>query len=100
MSFRNITENFNEELNNFIKELKLWRPLIRILVMSHKDFTKFWDKFSKLHEEKKIYSHEVRDRMKKTLEKLRASEDNCQNLSEKELKELLGFSASQSYILD
>ena len=95
---KNIIEDFNTELNVFIKELKLWKPLIKILVMSEKDFQVFWTKFSKLHEEKKIYSSEVCNRMKKILQKLRFSEDSCQSLSDKELKELLSFSASQNYI--
>lgn len=86
---------FNKELNKFIKELKLWIPLIKLLIISDGEFDSFWDDFTRLHKEKKIYTPEVLERMKGTFLKLRNSGDENYNLNDKELKELLSFSASR-----
>ena len=98
MAFKEILKEFNEELNKFVNDLTLWIPLIKLLVMSDQEFYVFWDNFSNLHKEKKIYSLDVVERMKNIFLRLRNSEEEWRNLSEKEVKELLSFSASQKYI--
>ena len=56
MALSDIPKDFNQEVNKFIEELELWIPLIRLLLLPEEEFCNFWEKFSKLHEEKKIYS--------------------------------------------
>ncbi len=98
MPLNAIPEAFKEEVRNFIDELELWMPLIRLLLMTDSEFEKFWISFSTLHKEKKIYTQEVVDRMKSIIVKLRTEKDERYNLSERELRELLSFSASQKFI--
>ncbi|HPZ06589.1 MAG TPA: hypothetical protein PL110_00615 [Candidatus Eremiobacteraeota bacterium] len=98
MALSDIPKDFNQEVNKFIEELELWIPLIRLLLLPEEEFCNFWEKFSKLHEEKKIYSLQVIERMKQTILKLRIDDTEPYNLSERELKELLSFSASQKSI--
>jgi Glu-tRNA(Gln) amidotransferase subunit E-like FAD-binding protein len=98
MSLNDIPKAFKEEVRNFIDELELWMPLIRLLLLTDSKFEEFWISFSTLHKEKKIYSQEVVDRMKKIILKLRTEKDERYNLSDRELRELLSFSASQKFI--
>ncbi len=98
MSLNDIPAAFKEEVRNFIDELELWMPLIRLLLMTDSEFETFWISFSTLHKEKKIYTQEVVDRMKKIIMKLRTEKDERYNLSDRELRELLSFSASQKFI--
>ncbi len=98
MPLNDIPEAFKVEVCNFIDELELWMPLIRLLLMTDSEFESFWMSFSTLHKEKKIYTQEVVDRMKKIIIKLRTEKDERYNLSDRELRELLSFSASQKFI--
>lgn len=98
MSLNDIPEAFKEEVRSFIDELELWMPLIRLLLLTDNKFEEFWISFSTLHKEKKIYTQEVVDRMKKIIVKLRTEKDERYNLSDRELRELLSFSASQKFI--
>jgi hypothetical protein len=98
MSFITIPKDFKEELNSFIDELDLWIPLIRLLLLSEERFEEFWESFEKFHREKKIYSQEVIERMKKIILTLRTGHEERHSLNDRELKELLSFSASQKFI--